>query len=43
MKLDWFLARGLLVGETRIVSSLDETGRPLSGHDLIVCRIEGFE
>lgn len=43
MKLDWFLARGLLVGETRIVSSLDETGRPLSDHDLIVCRIEGFE
>ncbi len=43
MKLDWFLARGLLVGETRIVSSLDETGRPLSDHDLIVCSIEGFE
>lgn len=43
MKLDWFLARGLVVGETRIVSSLDETGRPLSDHDLIVCRIEGVE
>ncbi|MCD2185179.1 endonuclease/exonuclease/phosphatase family protein [Rhizobium sp. GN54] len=43
MKLDWFLARGLVVGETRIVPSLDETGRPLSDHDLIVCRIEGLE
>ena len=43
MKLDWFLARGLVVGETRIVPSLDDTGRPLSDHDLIVCRIEGLE
>lgn len=43
MKLDWFLASGLVVGETRIVPSLDETGRPLSDHDLIVCCIEGFE
>lgn len=43
MKLDWFLARGLVVGDTRIVPSLDETGRPLSDHDLIVCIVEGFE
>lgn len=41
MKLDWFLARGLIVGEARIVPSLDESGRPLSDHDLIVCDIEG--
>jgi endonuclease/exonuclease/phosphatase family metal-dependent hydrolase len=43
MKLDWFLARGLKIGETRIISSLDETGRPLSDHDLITCVVEGFE
>lgn len=35
MKLDWFLARGLHLGETRIVPSLDDTGRPLSDHDRI--------
>ncbi|MEI3854087.1 endonuclease/exonuclease/phosphatase family protein [Ensifer sp. CCNWLY38] len=43
MKLDWFLARGLKIGETRIIPSLDETGRPLSDHDLITCVVEGFE
>jgi endonuclease/exonuclease/phosphatase family metal-dependent hydrolase len=43
MKLDWFLSRGLKIGETRIIPSLDETGRPLSDHDLITCAIEGFE
>ncbi|MBZ7924097.1 endonuclease [Ensifer adhaerens] len=43
MKLDWFLSRGLKIGETRVVPSLDETGRPLSDHDLITCAIEGFE
>jgi endonuclease/exonuclease/phosphatase family metal-dependent hydrolase len=42
MKLDWFLARGLSVGETRIVPSLCPSGRPLSDHDMIVCRIDGF-
>ncbi|MCF3640807.1 endonuclease [Rhizobium sp. TRM95111] len=41
MKLDWFLSRGLSIGESRIVSSLDAAGRPLSDHDMIVCRIEG--
>ncbi|WP_199772832.1 endonuclease [Ensifer adhaerens] len=43
MKLDWFLSRGLTIGETRIIPSLDETGRPLSDHDLITCVVEGFE
>ncbi|MGF6254103.1 endonuclease/exonuclease/phosphatase family protein [Ensifer sp. LBL] len=43
MKLDWFLSRGLKIGETRIIPSLDETGRPLSDHDLITCVAEGFE
>ncbi|SDA99030.1 endonuclease/exonuclease/phosphatase family protein [Sinorhizobium sp. NFACC03] len=43
MKLDWFLARGLKIGETRIIPSLDETGRPHSDHDLITCVVEGFE
>ena len=42
MKLDWFLSRGLAVSDTRIVSSLSPAGRPLSDHDLITCRIDGF-
>jgi len=42
MKLDWFLARGLAIGHCAIVSSLDHTGRPLSDHDFITCRIDGF-
>lgn len=42
MKLDWFLSRGLVIGESRIISSLDDNGRPLSDHDLIVCSVEGF-
>ncbi|MCR6500700.1 endonuclease/exonuclease/phosphatase family protein [Shinella sp. CPCC 101442] len=42
MKLDWFLSRGLAVSETAIVSSLSPSGRPLSDHDLITCRIDGF-
>lgn len=43
MKLDWFLTRGLKIGESRVVSSLDENGRPLSDHDLIICCVDGFE
>ena len=43
MKLDWFLARGLRIGESRIIASLDASGRPLSDHDLITCVVEGFE
>ncbi|MCV9962349.1 endonuclease [Pararhizobium sp. BT-229] len=43
MKLDWFLSRGLKIGESTIIPSLDVNGRPLSDHDLITCIIEGFE
>ncbi|ASY65089.1 hypothetical protein SJ05684_c36760 [Sinorhizobium sojae CCBAU 05684] len=43
MKLDWFLARGMRIGESRIIPSLDASGRPLSDHDLITCVVEGFE
>lgn len=43
MKLDWFLSRGLKIGESRVISSLDANGRPLSDHDLITCVVEGFE
>ncbi|MNT43891.1 Endonuclease/Exonuclease/phosphatase family protein [compost metagenome] len=43
MKLDWFLSRGLTIGESRIIPSLDADGRPLSDHDLITCVVEGFE
>jgi endonuclease/exonuclease/phosphatase family metal-dependent hydrolase len=42
MKLDWFLARGLAISDMRIVSSLCPSGRPLSDHDLITCRIDGL-
>lgn len=42
MKLDWFLARGLVIGHSDIISSLDSNGRPLSDHDLVTCRIDGF-
>lgn len=43
MKLDWFLARGLKIGESHIIPSLDPSGRPLSDHDLITCVVEGLE
>lgn len=42
MKLDWFLSRGLTVDESWIIPSTDASGRPLSDHDLIACRITGF-
>lgn len=42
MKLDWFLSRGLIIGHSEITPSLDGTGRPLSDHDHITCRIDGF-
>ncbi|AGT08584.1 endonuclease/exonuclease/phosphatase family protein [Paracoccus aminophilus] len=42
MKLDWFLARGLRISAADCISSLDETGRPLSDHDMIRVRIEGL-
>ncbi|AFL54687.1 endonuclease/exonuclease/phosphatase family metal-dependent hydrolase [Sinorhizobium fredii] len=43
MKLDWFLTRGLTIGESRIIPSLDASGRPLSDHDLITSVVQGFE
>ncbi|HBM57627.1 MAG TPA: endonuclease [Citreicella sp.] len=43
MKLDWFLSRGLRMGETVIRPSLDADGRPLSDHDALVTEILGFE
>ena len=43
MKLDWFLSRGLKIEKSEIVTSLDETGKPLSDHDLIICTVSGFE
>ncbi|MEF0862641.1 MULTISPECIES: endonuclease/exonuclease/phosphatase family protein [Rhizobium] len=42
MKLDWFLSRGLKISESHLVSSLNEEGKPLSDHDMVVCTIEGF-
>jgi endonuclease/exonuclease/phosphatase family metal-dependent hydrolase len=42
MKLDWFLSRGLTISHSSIISSLDGNGRPLSDHDYITCRIDGF-
>jgi endonuclease/exonuclease/phosphatase family metal-dependent hydrolase len=42
MKLDWFLSRGLVIGHSEITSSLDDSGRPLSDHDFVTCRIDGF-
>ncbi|SCB38026.1 endonuclease/exonuclease/phosphatase family protein [Rhizobium hainanense] len=42
MKLDWFITRGLKIGESHLVSSLNEEDKPLSDHDMIVCTIEGF-
>jgi endonuclease/exonuclease/phosphatase family metal-dependent hydrolase len=42
MKLDWFLTRGLKISESHLVSSLNDEGKPLSDHDLLICTIEGF-
>jgi endonuclease/exonuclease/phosphatase family metal-dependent hydrolase len=42
MKLDWFLSRGLEISGDRLVSSLDEEGKPLSDHNLLVCNVVGF-
>lgn len=41
-KLDWFLTRGLHISESHLVSSLNDEGKPLSDHDIVVCTIEGF-
>nr|WP_156384750.1 endonuclease/exonuclease/phosphatase family protein [Devosia sp. Root413D1] len=41
-KLDWFLTRGLLVEDSRIVPSLAEDGEVLSDHDMVVAKLGGF-
>ena len=41
LKLDWFLARGLTLGETFIRPGLDAAGRPLSDHDRIETTVLG--
>ncbi|ANT61767.1 endonuclease [Salipiger sp. CCB-MM3] len=43
MKLDWFLARGMRLGEVEIRASLGAGGTPLSDHDAVVVRIEGLD
>jgi hypothetical protein len=42
MKLDWFLSRGLAITESWITPSLGAGDTPLSDHDMITCRIDGF-
>lgn len=40
MKLDWFATRGFDCLDKRVVSSLDDTGRPLSDHDAVYCKVQ---
>jgi len=42
-KLDWFLTRGVLVSESRIVPAVAPDGEVLSDHDMVVATIGGFE
>ena len=42
-KLDWFLTRGLIVEESRIVPAVAPDGEVLSDHEMIVARIGGFK
>ncbi|MBZ4022151.1 endonuclease [Rhodobacter sp. TJ_12] len=42
MKLDWFLSRGMQLGETVIHTSLDANARPLSDHDRLETTIAGL-
>lgn len=42
-KLDWFLARGLVVEESRIVPALAPDGEVLSDHEMVVAKIGGFK
>ncbi len=42
MKLNWFLLRGVTIDRIKIIPSLDDDGRPLSGHDLITTRATGL-
>jgi endonuclease/exonuclease/phosphatase family metal-dependent hydrolase len=40
-KLDWFLTRGLNVGESRIIAAVGPDGTPLSDHEMVVMRVDG--
>ena len=41
-KLDWFLTRGLVIEESRIVPSVAPDGEVLSDHDMVVAKVSGF-
>jgi len=41
-KLDWFLTRGLVVEESRIVPAVAPDGEVLSDHEMVVAKIGGF-
>jgi endonuclease/exonuclease/phosphatase family metal-dependent hydrolase len=41
-KLDWFLTRGLIVEESRIVPAVAPDGEVLSDHEMIVAKVGGF-
>ncbi len=41
-KLDWFLSRGVLVEESRIVPALAPDGEVLSDHDMVVLKAGGL-
>ena len=43
MKLDWFLARGLVLGSVNICAALDVSGRPLSDHDRIEVTVQSIQ
>ena len=40
MKLDWFFTRGMRVAKSWLEPSLDEDGKPLSDHDVLLCQID---
>ena len=42
MKLDWFVTRGLTIRHSAILPSTEDSGRPLSDHDLITLEISGL-
>ena len=42
MSLDWFLTRRLQITQSHIVASTDESGKPLSDHDMVGLEIAGF-
>jgi hypothetical protein len=34
-KLDWLLVRGVTASNPRVIASLDESGRPISDHEIV--------